>query len=136
MFGDANITLVLSQQAAMVCKLATMSVSAWSRRHQAVVCPLLALQLLPLLLIHLKRREPLQIVSMHSCFFLSFDQPSHTWIILGDEYYLVKSGDSCSAILSEYNITLAQFYSWNPSVGSDCTTMLSGYYYCVGVSGK
>ncbi|KAJ5805374.1 uncharacterized protein N7503_002976, partial [Penicillium pulvis] len=51
-----------------------------------------------------------------------------------DEYYLVKSGDTCSAILLEYSITIAQFYTWNPSVGSSCNYMDLDEYYCVGIS--
>ncbi|KAL4977418.1 hypothetical protein BDW66DRAFT_158791 [Aspergillus desertorum] len=50
------------------------------------------------------------------------------------EYYFVRKGDSCSTILSEYDISIAEFYSWNPTVGSDCSTMEYGYYVCVGVS--
>ncbi|KAL4981676.1 LysM domain protein [Aspergillus falconensis] len=51
-----------------------------------------------------------------------------------DEYYLVEEGDSCSDLLSEYDITLTEFYAWNPTVGSDCSTLEYGYYVCVGVS--
>ncbi|KAL3430313.1 hypothetical protein BDV09DRAFT_189365 [Aspergillus tetrazonus] len=51
-----------------------------------------------------------------------------------NECYFVEKGDSCSAILSKYDILMAEFYSWNPTVGSDCSTMEYGYYVCVGVS--
>jgi len=30
-------------------------------------------------------------------------------------FYTVVSGDTCSGILTEFGITLAQFYAWNPS---------------------
>jgi hypothetical protein len=43
--------------------------------------------------------------------------------------------DSCSPIVAEFGITLAEFYSWNPAVGSSCTTLLAGYYVCVGIPG-
>ncbi|KAL3476524.1 LysM domain protein [Aspergillus californicus] len=51
-----------------------------------------------------------------------------------NNYYFVENGDSCSAILSEYEISIAELYSWNPSIGADCSTMEYGYYVCVGVS--
>lgn len=31
------------------------------------------------------------------------------------EFYTVVSGDDCSSIETEFGITLAQFYAWNPS---------------------
>lgn len=31
------------------------------------------------------------------------------------EYYTVVSGNTCSGILTEFGITLAQFYAWNPN---------------------
>ncbi|KAJ4393375.1 hypothetical protein N0V93_002583 [Gnomoniopsis smithogilvyi] len=40
-------------------------------------------------------------------------------------------GWDCSTILDLYNITIAQFYVWNPLVGSQCTGMQLGYQYCV-----
>jgi hypothetical protein len=36
------------------------------------------------------------------------------------------SGYTCSNILSDYGITIAQFYSWNPAVGSDCSNLWVG----------
>ncbi|KAI8315298.1 hypothetical protein K4K61_002332 [Colletotrichum sp. SAR11_59] len=30
---------------------------------------------------------------------------------------------SCQDILSDYELTIAQFYAWNPSVGADCSGM-------------
>lgn len=35
-------------------------------------------------------------------------------------------GWDCSTILDLYNITMAQFYEWNPLVGSQCTGMQLG----------
>jgi len=53
-----------------------------------------------------------------------------------DALYTVQSGDSCSGIVSEFaNFTLAQFYSWNPAVGSSCQYLDLGYAVCIGVSG-
>jgi hypothetical protein len=49
------------------------------------------------------------------------------------EYYVVVSGDSCAAIEAKYSITFAQFYAWNPAIGSDCTALWVGEAYCVAV---
>ena len=51
-----------------------------------------------------------------------------------DSFHLVASGDTCAAIASSAGITLANFYSWNPSVGTGCDTLWLGYYVCTGVS--
>ncbi|KAI9044908.1 LysM peptidoglycan-binding domain-containing protein [Aspergillus affinis] len=51
-----------------------------------------------------------------------------------NKHYFVKSGDGCAAIASANGISLADFYSWNPAVGSDCRTLIADYYVCVGVS--
>lgn len=51
-----------------------------------------------------------------------------------DKYYTVASGDSCSKIETQYNVTLAELYTWNPSIGSTCTNLWVGYAVCVGVS--
>jgi hypothetical protein len=53
--------------------------------------------------------------------------------ILGDEWYEAVSGDTCDAIVAKFSITLAEFYAWNPAVGSTCASLFLGYYYCVGV---
>ncbi|KAM0511472.1 hypothetical protein ACHAPE_009826 [Trichoderma viride] len=52
-----------------------------------------------------------------------------------NKFDLVQSGDSCAAIASKYSIPLATFYSWNPAVGSSCSTLDLGYYVCVGAIG-
>ncbi|KAH8692157.1 LysM domain protein [Talaromyces proteolyticus] len=52
-----------------------------------------------------------------------------------DKYYQVVSGDTCAGIASNYDISLSQFYDWNPAVGNSCTDLLAGYYVCVGVVG-
>lgn len=28
------------------------------------------------------------------------------------------------------------FYAWNPSVGTDCSTLFLGYYVCIGITGS
>jgi LysM repeat protein len=50
------------------------------------------------------------------------------------KFHLVQSGDQCGTIASENNITLADFYSWNPDVGSSCGSLWLDYYVCVGVA--
>ena len=37
----------------------------------------------------------------------------------------------CSSFLGLYDLTLAQFYAFNPSVNSDCSGLNAGTYYCV-----
>ncbi|ORY65198.1 uncharacterized protein BCR38DRAFT_457414 [Pseudomassariella vexata] len=53
-----------------------------------------------------------------------------------EKYYLVKSGDTCQKIADTYKtFTLNQFYSWNPAVGKDCSSLWVDYYVCVAVKG-
>ncbi|KAH8698612.1 hypothetical protein BGW36DRAFT_148853 [Talaromyces proteolyticus] len=52
-----------------------------------------------------------------------------------NDYYKVQSGDTCVGIANDNKISLSEFYSWNPAVGSSCQVLLTGYYVCVGVSG-
>ncbi|KAG2025158.1 hypothetical protein GB937_002919 [Aspergillus fischeri] len=49
------------------------------------------------------------------------------------KWHTVVSGDGCQAIATQYGISLANFYLWNPGVGSDCSTLWLGYAVCVGV---
>ncbi|RDW92669.1 hypothetical protein BP5796_02063 [Coleophoma crateriformis] len=50
------------------------------------------------------------------------------------EYYLTGSGDTCSSIETAYSITFAEFYAWNPAIGSDCTNLWLDEAYCVSIS--
>jgi hypothetical protein len=50
-----------------------------------------------------------------------------------DLFHLVVSGDECGDIATKYGISLTQFYSWNPAVGSTCSFLDLGDYVCVGV---
>ncbi|KAF2160118.1 carbohydrate-binding module family 50 protein [Zasmidium cellare ATCC 36951] len=52
-----------------------------------------------------------------------------------NNFYLVSAGDTCSSIEGQYGIPAHQFGSWNPSIDSDCSNLLAGYYVCVGVPG-
>ncbi len=48
-------------------------------------------------------------------------------------FHQVVSGDTCQDISDKAKITLAQFYSWNPSVGSNCQYLQLGVYACIGL---
>nr|POE90692.1 lysm domain-containing protein [Quercus suber] len=51
-------------------------------------------------------------------------------------FYKVKSGDYCQAIVDSYGtFTLQSFYQWNPSVNDDCSGLKPDFYVCVGVPG-
>ncbi|WPG98094.1 Hypothetical protein R9X50_00088000 [Acrodontium crateriforme] len=52
-----------------------------------------------------------------------------------NQFYLVPPGASCDAIETQFDITASEFIAWNPSINSDCTNILAGYYYCVNVAG-
>ena len=50
------------------------------------------------------------------------------------KFYDVASGDTCAAIATKYDISLTNFYAWNPAVGSTCAALELKVYVCVGVS--
>ncbi|KAH9206729.1 hypothetical protein DL95DRAFT_347253 [Leptodontidium sp. 2 PMI_412] len=62
--------------------------------------------------------------------------PTQSGITANCNAYTVtpSQGASCAAIESQYGITFAQFYAWNPAIGSGCTNLWAGEAYCVGVS--
>ncbi|XWW92082.1 hypothetical protein V2A60_000004 [Cordyceps javanica] len=47
------------------------------------------------------------------------------------QWHVVVSGDYCAKIESQFNITMAEFQSWNPQMNNDCTNLLLGEAYCV-----
>ena len=53
-----------------------------------------------------------------------------------DKFYLVVSGDQCGTIAANEGISLANFYAWNPAVGTSCQSLYLGYYVCVGIIGS
>ncbi len=68
---------------------------------------------------------------------VSTPTPTQTGMVSNcDSFHYVASGDSCPSIASQYGISLAQFYAWNPAVGSDCTSLWLNTYCCVGVIGQ
>lgn len=49
-------------------------------------------------------------------------------------YHLAVSGDNCQRIVDKYGaFDLAKFQAWNPAMGSDCSGLWIGYYYCIGM---
>ncbi|KAI0714387.1 hypothetical protein C8T65DRAFT_644159 [Cerioporus squamosus] len=51
-------------------------------------------------------------------------------------WYEAVPGDTCPQILQIFQITNDTFYELNPNVNSDCTNLLAGFEYCVGVFGN
>ncbi|KAL2820421.1 hypothetical protein BJX63DRAFT_380755 [Aspergillus granulosus] len=50
------------------------------------------------------------------------------------KYYKAQEGDTCDMIIKKnypYVNSLPLFVRWNPAVGSTCSSLLNGYYYCV-----
>lgn len=45
----------------------------------------------------------------------------------------IKDGDECAAIAKNANISLANFYKWNPGVGSNCKSLWLDTYVCIAV---
>lgn len=50
-------------------------------------------------------------------------------------WYQTSGGDDCDLVVSIFGqFSKADFLTWDPSVGSDCTTIKDDLYYCVAVS--
>ncbi|KAJ5364020.1 uncharacterized protein N7496_009733 [Penicillium cataractarum] len=53
-----------------------------------------------------------------------------------DAFYYVESDDvTCAQIAHDNDISLSQFYTWNPTVGTDCSSLWTDYYVCISVIG-
>ncbi|KNG47745.1 hypothetical protein TW65_05484 [Stemphylium lycopersici] len=50
-----------------------------------------------------------------------------------DEFRLVESGETCSVIQEEFDVSLEDLVRWNPAIGDDCTSMWAATNLCVGV---
>lgn len=48
------------------------------------------------------------------------------------KFHLVVAGDTCSSIATDAGISLSDFYTWNPAVGSTCATLLAKNNVCIG----
>ncbi|CZT52812.1 uncharacterized protein RSE6_14192 [Rhynchosporium secalis] len=47
------------------------------------------------------------------------------------KFYTTVDNDSCAAIQAKFAIIFAQFYAWNPAVGSNCENLWLQEAYCV-----
>jgi hypothetical protein len=52
-----------------------------------------------------------------------------------DKFYLVQSEDGCASVASAAGISLADFYAWNPAVGTSCAYLDVGDYVCIDTPG-
>ncbi|KAM5430219.1 Endochitinase 1 [Microsporum canis] len=54
------------------------------------------------------------------------------------KWYKAQQNDNCKVIAEEkfHSFTLQQFIAWNPDVGSECTNLYAGWYYCIGISSQ
>jgi hypothetical protein len=43
----------------------------------------------------------------------------------------VVAPDTCAMVLEENQLTIKQFFAYNPAVGADCANLWLGYRYCV-----
>ena len=50
-----------------------------------------------------------------------------------DLFHDVIANDGCYNLAAHYNITLDDFYAWNPAVKDDCSGLDTGFYVCVGI---
>ncbi len=48
-------------------------------------------------------------------------------------FHLVVSGDTCSSIASAAGISLSDFYTWNPAVGTSCAKLFAENNVCIRV---
>ncbi|KAH0531134.1 hypothetical protein TsFJ059_000005, partial [Trichoderma semiorbis] len=51
------------------------------------------------------------------------------------QYYQANPMDTCASIEHRFShqMTEAEFFEWNPAVGTNCTSLYVNYYYCVSV---
>ncbi|KAB8246220.1 hypothetical protein BDV35DRAFT_231250 [Aspergillus flavus] len=62
-------------------------------------------------------------------------QPHQTGIPANcNKWHYVVDGDECETIATKYGITLQQFYTWNPAIGSTCRFLWKDNYVCVGIT--
>jgi hypothetical protein len=52
------------------------------------------------------------------------------------KFHWIAPGVVCSQVTSFQKISLADFIKWNPTVGSDCSTMQANVNVCVGIIGS
>ncbi len=52
------------------------------------------------------------------------------------KFYKVIANDGCAAIAKANNVTLDDFYKWNPDVMTDCRGLQAGTYVCIAYDPK
>ncbi|KAB8229013.1 uncharacterized protein BDW43DRAFT_322438 [Aspergillus alliaceus] len=63
-------------------------------------------------------------------------QPHQTGVPANcNKWHYVVDGDECETIATRCGITLQQFYTWNPAIGSTCRFLWKDNYVCVGIAG-
>ncbi|KAF6233163.1 hypothetical protein HO173_008707 [Letharia columbiana] len=46
-------------------------------------------------------------------------------------FHKVSTGETCYSIANNYKVSLDQFYTWNPTVGTTCAKLFLAFYVCV-----
>ena len=68
---------------------------------------------------------------------VSTPTPFQTGMVAGcTQFHLVVANDTCSSIASAAGISLSDFYTWNPAVGSSCASLDVADNVCVGSGHK
>ncbi|MBE3046967.1 LysM peptidoglycan-binding domain-containing protein [Candidatus Bathyarchaeota archaeon] len=49
-----------------------------------------------------------------------------------NEFDFVNKGEGCQDVLDRNDVSLSQFYEWNPAVGNTCAGLWADVYVCVG----
>ncbi|PGH27226.1 hypothetical protein AJ80_01183 [Polytolypa hystricis UAMH7299] len=58
--------------------------------------------------------------------------PTHTGIPEDcNKWHMVSTGDGCASIAAKFNIPLATFYEYNPSINAQCGNLVAGFVVCV-----
>ncbi|KAH7179063.1 uncharacterized protein B0J16DRAFT_386882 [Fusarium flagelliforme] len=52
-----------------------------------------------------------------------------------NKFHKISPTTTCTSIRDYYKLPLADFYSWNPSVGTSCQALIVDYWVCVSVVG-
>lgn len=52
-----------------------------------------------------------------------------------NRFHFTQSGEGCQEIADQYSVSIGQFYTWNPSVRTDCSGLWANVYVCVGIIG-
>lgn len=52
-----------------------------------------------------------------------------------DAFYFVPRGEGCETVASKNGISVAELFKFNPSIGSDCSTLWGDAYACVSIIG-